>query len=345
MQEKGSEYDRSPRQRQSDHTHVLVVKQGSLLPAFEHHVRDRIRDASMVPYGDVLEQFFLHYIPFIPFISAYLIFENRQTIFSGTERSTPRAYLHLRRPPDSVHDKERQRAIRLSRSSGDGRVVADRDLDRRLYALLRHQGRPQGSFPLLSCSLPYRSRMRPWSGSLSFSRKHRPRSRMCSCKRPVPRSQGMDHIPPAKLDIEIAKECSGIRSSLSLAITGLLASYFFLRTTWARAILLLSIVPIAIIKNGIRITVLSVLGVYWDERILAGDLHRKGGIVFFLLALLLVGAVIIFLRRWNVVYLERTDGKCSRAYILTMRGQDDASGAQSRGGLRKARYRQKIIPQ
>jgi exosortase len=104
---------------------------------------------------------------------------------------------------------------------------------------------------------------------------------------PIARDGFVFHL--STLDIEVAPQCSGIRSSLSLVITGILAAYLFLRTGWARTLLMITIVPIAILKNGIRIAVLSSLAIYWDEKILASDLHHKGGVVFFILALLLAG--------------------------------------------------------
>jgi exosortase len=112
---------------------------------------------------------------------------------------------------------------------------------------------------------------------------------------PVARDGFVFHLPT--LDVEVAKQCSGIHSSLALLITGVLAAYLFLRTGWARVFLMITIVPIAIVKNGIRIFTLSILGAYWDKRILDSDLHRKGGVVFFLIALVLVWAVIVLLRK------------------------------------------------
>jgi exosortase len=112
---------------------------------------------------------------------------------------------------------------------------------------------------------------------------------------PVTRDGFVFHLVTS--DIEVAKECSGIRSSLSLVITGALAANFFLRTGWARSLLVVSLVPIAILKNGFRIASLSILGVYVDKRILDSDLHRRGGIVFFILALVLVWAEIVLLRK------------------------------------------------
>lgn len=100
------------------------------------------------------------------------------------------------------------------------------------------------------------------------------------------------------ITIEVAQECSGIRSSIVLFIVGVLSSFLFLRTGWRRSVLLASIVPLAVIKNGIRIVTLSLLGLYVDEAFVGGsDLHRKGGFVFFLVALSLFMLLLWVLRR------------------------------------------------
>ena len=97
--------------------------------------------------------------------------------------------------------------------------------------------------------------------------------------------------------MEVAKECSGIRSGLALFITALLASHLFLRSWWKKLILILCFLPITMFKNGIRIVTLTLLGTYVDPRILQSDLHREGGIPFFILALLLLAPVLYFLRK------------------------------------------------
>ncbi len=115
---------------------------------------------------------------------------------------------------------------------------------------------------------------------------------------PIARDGFVFHLPI--MDIEVAPQCSGIRSSLSLVITGALAAVLFLKTGWTRGLLMLSIVPIAMLKNGIRISTLSVLGVYVDQRIIESDLHRKGGFVFFIIALLIVWGEIVLLRKMEM---------------------------------------------
>jgi exosortase len=97
--------------------------------------------------------------------------------------------------------------------------------------------------------------------------------------------------------IRVAEECSGIRSTLALLITTVLASYMFLKSSWKRLILCLAVVPIAIFKNGLRIATLSTLAVYVNPEFLHGNLHRHGGIVFFIIALLPLGLLLRLLEK------------------------------------------------
>jgi len=97
--------------------------------------------------------------------------------------------------------------------------------------------------------------------------------------------------------IEVATECSGIRSSVALFITCLLASHFYLRTPWKVLVFLLLVFPLAVIKNGVRIVTLTLLSIYVDPSFLYGNLHRDGGFVFFGLALLLLLPVLLVLGR------------------------------------------------
>ena len=97
--------------------------------------------------------------------------------------------------------------------------------------------------------------------------------------------------------IEIAQECSGIRSSLAMMITCLLAGYLFLRTGWARLVLLLAAVPVLVIKNGVRIVTLTLLSIHVDPSFLRGRLHHQGGFVFFILGLLILWPLLRWLQR------------------------------------------------
>jgi exosortase len=103
----------------------------------------------------------------------------------------------------------------------------------------------------------------------------------------------------ATISIQIADECSGIRSSTALLMTSLLAGHMFLRTSRAKVLLVLAVLPITILKNGIRIVSLSLLAIYVDPSFLIGRLHNDGGIAFFLLALGLCAPVLAMLLRFE----------------------------------------------
>ena len=104
------------------------------------------------------------------------------------------------------------------------------------------------------------------------------------------------HLPG--MSVEVAKQCSGIRSSLALLITAILAGHMFLNTWWKKVILAVLIIPITMFKNGIRILILTLMGTYWDPRWLTeSSLHRDGGIVFFILALVLMAPILYWLRK------------------------------------------------
>ena len=59
------------------------------------------------------------------------------------------------------------------------------------------------------------------------------------------------------ITIQIAPECSGIHSSLALLVTSVLAGYFFLRSPGRRTILTLAVLPLALLRNGFRVGVIG----------------------------------------------------------------------------------------
>ena len=94
------------------------------------------------------------------------------------------------------------------------------------------------------------------------------------------------------VDIEVAQQCSGIHSALSLFITGLLIGHLLLQSTWKKVCFILCILPIAIFKNAIRIVTIAWLGIHVTPDFFYGALHRQGGLPFSLLALMLMAALL-----------------------------------------------------
>jgi exosortase len=101
----------------------------------------------------------------------------------------------------------------------------------------------------------------------------------------------------AHINIEIAQECSGIRSSMAVLILALLAAHFYLRSGWKQAVFVVCSLFVMIIKNGVRIAVLTILAIHVDPSFLFGKLHHDGGVVFFLLGLALLVPVLWLLAR------------------------------------------------
>jgi exosortase len=99
------------------------------------------------------------------------------------------------------------------------------------------------------------------------------------------------------LTIEVAEQCSGIRSGISLFLVSILAGHIFLKSGWRKLALAAAVVPITIAKNGLRIVMLSLLGAYVDRGVLQGPLHKAGGIPFFGVALAMLAVVLWGLRR------------------------------------------------
>lgn len=97
--------------------------------------------------------------------------------------------------------------------------------------------------------------------------------------------------------IQVATECSGIRSSVVLFITSLVAAHWFLRRRWSKITLALAVIPLGIFRNALRIFVLSELAVHVNPDILDSDLHHKGGPIFFVVSLAPFFLLIWFLRK------------------------------------------------
>jgi exosortase len=111
---------------------------------------------------------------------------------------------------------------------------------------------------------------------------------------PVIREGFVLSVPGAT--IEVARECSGINSTIALLITTLLLAHESLQSNWHRLVLLFIALPMSIMKNAIRIVTLTMLAIRVDPSFLTGRLHHQGGFVFFLLTLAIMYPV------WKKLY-------------------------------------------
>lgn len=112
---------------------------------------------------------------------------------------------------------------------------------------------------------------------------------------PVLRNGFVFQLP--SFSIEVASECSGIRSSIALLILAVLIAHFSFKAFWKKFAFVLAGLLMMLVKNGVRIATLTVLAQYVDRDFLFGRLHHDGGVVFFLLGMALLLPVYWLLRK------------------------------------------------
>jgi exosortase/archaeosortase family protein len=103
------------------------------------------------------------------------------------------------------------------------------------------------------------------------------------------------HFP--NITIEVARECSGIHSTIVLFIICVVAGQFFLQNPRHRLLLVGVAVPLGIIRNAFRIWLISWLCVHFGPEMIKSPIHRRGGPVFFALSIVPLVLLIIALRR------------------------------------------------
>lgn len=104
-------------------------------------------------------------------------------------------------------------------------------------------------------------------------------------------------IQLSAITLEVAQECSGIRSSYVLFITSLLASYVILRSPWRRILLVAVVIPLGIVRNGFRVLVIGLLCVHYGPHMIDSIVHKKGGPFFFALSLIPLFLLLWILRK------------------------------------------------
>jgi exosortase len=103
---------------------------------------------------------------------------------------------------------------------------------------------------------------------------------------PVFRDGNILVLPNATL--QVAEACSGIRSLVSLVALSLVIARTTEHRAWARALIVLSAAPVAVLVNGLRVTT-TAAGTYWyGLAATEGFVHELVGVAMFIIALALV---------------------------------------------------------
>ncbi|MGB6222661.1 exosortase/archaeosortase family protein [Haloferula sp.] len=122
---------------------------------------------------------------------------------------------------------------------------------------------------------------------------------------PVFREGQLLELPGVTL--EVAEECSGIRSSWVLLITSVLAGYLFLRTLPSRLILVAVVLPLGVLRNAVRIAVIGWLCVEEGPELIDGWIHRKGGPFFFAASLIPLLLIALMLGKLETRWLSKSN--------------------------------------
>lgn len=101
----------------------------------------------------------------------------------------------------------------------------------------------------------------------------------------------------SNIKLQVAPECSGIRSTIVLFMTSIIAGKLFLRSPWRRFALTAFVVPLALLRNGFRIFTIGELCVHMGPHMIHSDIHHKGGAIFFALSLIPFFAAVYLLIR------------------------------------------------
>jgi exosortase/archaeosortase family protein len=82
----------------------------------------------------------------------------------------------------------------------------------------------------------------------------------------------------------------------------------FLCTTWRRALLVWAVIPLGLLRNGLRILLISLLCIHIGPEMINSVIHRRGGPVFFALSLVPLFAMLWLFRRQELKRKDATAG-------------------------------------
>ncbi|TAN41251.1 MAG: exosortase/archaeosortase family protein [Nitrospirae bacterium] len=105
--------------------------------------------------------------------------------------------------------------------------------------------------------------------------------------------------------IIVGDACSGMRSLVSLMAVGAVYAYLQTISNFKKVVLFLSVIPISIAANTIRLIVLALITYHYGEAAGQGFFHNFSGILLFLIAMGGLVCIDIFLNGKRAPHVER----------------------------------------
>ena len=101
------------------------------------------------------------------------------------------------------------------------------------------------------------------------------------------------------IQLQVVDACSGLRYILPLLALGALFAYFFEKTRWKQAALVIFTIPIAVITNGIRIGATGFLSQKYGSGMAEGFFHAFSGWLVFMFAFALLFGCLFALKLFS----------------------------------------------
>ena len=95
----------------------------------------------------------------------------------------------------------------------------------------------------------------------------------------------------ANTSLEVAEACSGIRSLISLVTLAIVFGYFSDTRVWARIVLALAAVPVAVAANAVRVAGTGIAAHYYGSAAAEGFFHSFSGWMLFVVAFVMLFAI------------------------------------------------------
>lgn len=129
--------------------------------------------------------------------------------------------------------------------------------------------------------------------------------------------------------LQVAEACSGLRYLFPLSAFAFLCAWLYRAPLWAKALVLLSTIPLTIVMNSARIALTGVFMEYGSTELAEGFMHLFEGWVVFLIVL-----VLLFLLMWLLALLSGS--KASPLDLLDFDRLSGATGPVQRAGTLRA---------
>jgi len=84
--------------------------------------------------------------------------------------------------------------------------------------------------------------------------------------------------------LQVVDACSGLRYVLPLIALGILCAYFFQKHLWKRVVLVFLTLPIAVLMNGLRVSVTAILSQWVSPKVAEGFFHGFSGWFIFIIS-------------------------------------------------------------